>query len=87
LQNSDNGVTGELVRDVPAADINLNPKSGHPVYGLRVWQAACFSACVSPRTLVRDHLTLMDKAAYLEFVLEIIRRRGMAQGFEVLPRR
>ena len=29
----------------------------------------------------------MDKAAYLEFVLEIISRREGQQGFEVLPRR
>ncbi|PXW57112.1 DDE family transposase [Chelatococcus asaccharovorans] len=29
----------------------------------------------------------MDKAAYLDFVVEIIRRRDGAQGFEVLPRR
>jgi hypothetical protein len=34
-----------------------------------------------------DPLMLMDKAAYLEFVLEIIRRRDGAKGFEVLRRR
>lgn len=34
-----------------------------------------------------DRLKLMDKAAYLDFVVEIIRRRDGAQGFEVLPRR
>lgn len=34
-----------------------------------------------------DRLKLMDKAAYLNFVLEIIRRREGARGFEVLPRR
>ncbi|GAB6968830.1 hypothetical protein JCM25156A_28680 [Komagataeibacter kakiaceti JCM 25156] len=36
---------------------------------------------------VYDRLRLMDKAAYLDFVLEIIRRREGARGFEVLPRR
>ena len=34
-----------------------------------------------------DRLKLMDKAAYLQFVLEIIRRRDGQKGFEVLPRR
>lgn len=34
-----------------------------------------------------DRLKLMDKATYLDFVLEIIRRRDAAKGFEVLPRR
>jgi transposase len=34
-----------------------------------------------------DRLKLMDKAAYLEFVLEIIRRSDHQKGFEVLPRR
>ncbi|WP_454916224.1 IS5 family transposase [Xanthobacter sediminis] len=34
-----------------------------------------------------DRLKLMDKAAYLDFVVEIIRRRDGAKGFEVLPRR
>ena len=34
-----------------------------------------------------DRLKLMDKAVYLEFVLEIIRRRDGARGFEALPRR
>ncbi|GLI91124.1 hypothetical protein LMG27198_01160 [Methylocystis echinoides] len=29
----------------------------------------------------------MDKANYLDFVLEIIRRRDNQKGFEVLPRR
>lgn len=32
-----------------------------------------------------DRLKLMDKAAYPDFVVEIIRRRDGAQGFEVLP--
>ena len=34
-----------------------------------------------------DRLKLMDKAAYLDFVLEIIRRSDNYKGFEVLPRR
>lgn len=34
-----------------------------------------------------DRLKLMDKAAYLGFVLEIIRRSEQQVGFEVLPRR
>jgi transposase len=34
-----------------------------------------------------DRLKLMDKAAYLDFVVEIIRRRDSQKGFEVLPRR
>jgi len=34
-----------------------------------------------------DRLGLMDKVAYLGFVLEIIRRRDGVRGFEVLPRR
>ncbi len=34
-----------------------------------------------------DRLQLMDKAAYLRFVIEIIRRRDGQKGFEVLPRR
>jgi transposase len=34
-----------------------------------------------------DRLKLMDKAVYLQFVLEIIRRRDGQKGFEVLPRR
>lgn len=34
-----------------------------------------------------DRLTLMDKAAYLRFVLEIIRRSEQQKGFQVLPRR
>jgi transposase len=29
----------------------------------------------------------MDKAAYLDFVLEIIRRRDGVKGFEIQPRR
>jgi transposase len=29
----------------------------------------------------------MDKAAFLDFTIEIIKRSGTAQGFEVLPRR
>lgn len=34
-----------------------------------------------------DRLKLMDKAAYLDIVLEIIRRRDGAQVLDVLPRR
>nr|WP_239479476.1 IS5 family transposase [Lichenicola cladoniae] len=34
-----------------------------------------------------DRLVLMDKAAFLKFVLEIIRRRDGAKEFEVQPRR
>jgi transposase len=34
-----------------------------------------------------DRLKLMDKAAYLEFVIEIIRRSDDQKGFQVLPRR
>ena len=34
-----------------------------------------------------DRLKLMDKAVYLQFVLEIIHRRDGQKGFEVLPRR
>lgn len=34
-----------------------------------------------------DRLQLMDKTAYLKFVLEIIRRRDGAKGFEVQLRR
>ncbi|YBW41322.1 IS5 family transposase (plasmid) [Nitrobacter sp. TKz-YC01] len=34
-----------------------------------------------------DRLKLMDKAVYLQIVLEIIRRRDGQKGFEVLPRR
>jgi len=34
-----------------------------------------------------DRLKLMDKAAYLDFVLEIIRRNEGQAGFHVLPRR
>jgi len=31
------------------------------------------------------HSQLIDKAAYLDFVLKVIRRRDGAKGFEVLP--
>ena len=34
-----------------------------------------------------DRLTLMDKATYLRFVIEIIRRSEQQKGFQVLPRR
>ena len=34
-----------------------------------------------------DRLKLMDKAAYLDFVIEIVRRSDDQQGFQVLPRR
>ena len=34
-----------------------------------------------------DRLKLMDKAAYLDFVVEIVRRRDDVHGFEILPRR
>lgn len=34
-----------------------------------------------------DRLKLMDKAAFLDFTVEIVRRRDGAQGFEALPRR
>jgi len=34
-----------------------------------------------------DRLQLMDKAAYLEFVVEVIRRSDKQVGFKVLPRR
>lgn len=34
-----------------------------------------------------DRLKLMDKASYLDFVVEIIRRSDDQQGFKVLPRR
>jgi len=34
-----------------------------------------------------DRLKLMDKATYLDFVIEIVRRRDGQKGFEVLPRR
>ena len=34
-----------------------------------------------------DRLKLMDKASYLDFVVEIVRRSDQRQGFEVLPRR
>jgi len=34
-----------------------------------------------------DRIQLMSKAAYLDFVAEVIRRRDRAKGFEVLPRR
>ena len=34
-----------------------------------------------------DRLQLMDKAAFLEFVIDVIRRSDDQKGFEVLPRR
>ena len=34
-----------------------------------------------------DRLKLMDKAAYLEFVIDVVRRSEGQKGFEVLPRR
>ena len=34
-----------------------------------------------------DRIKLMDKAAYLDFVIEIIRRSIAQKGFEVLPSR
>ena len=34
-----------------------------------------------------DRLKLMDKAAFLDFVVEIVRRSDKASGFEVIPRR
>src|ERR1700739_3371900 len=34
-----------------------------------------------------DRTKLMDKAAFLDFTVEIIKRSDTAQGFEVLPRR
>ena len=34
-----------------------------------------------------DRLKLMDKATYLDFVVEIIRRSDQQKGFKVLPRR
>jgi len=34
-----------------------------------------------------DRLKLMDKAAYLDFVIEIIRRSDDTKGFQALPRR
>jgi transposase len=34
-----------------------------------------------------DRLKLMDKASYLDFVIEVIRRSDDQQGFAVLPRR
>src|ERR1700733_1352867 len=34
-----------------------------------------------------DRLKLMDKAAYLDFVVEVIRRSDDQKGFKVLPRR
>ena len=34
-----------------------------------------------------DRLQLMDKAAYLDFVIEVIRRSDDQKGFKVLPRR
>lgn len=34
-----------------------------------------------------DRLKLMDKASYLDFVIEVIRRSDDQKGFKVLPRR
>lgn len=34
-----------------------------------------------------DRIKLMDKAAYLDFVIEIIRLSDAQKGFEVLPSR
>ena len=34
-----------------------------------------------------DRLKLMDKASYLDFVVEVVRRSDTQQGFKVLPRR
>lgn len=34
-----------------------------------------------------DRLKLMDKASYLDFVVEVVRRSDNQQGFKVLPRR
>jgi transposase len=34
-----------------------------------------------------DRLQLMDKAAFLDFTIEIVRRSDTAKGFEILPRR
>ena len=34
-----------------------------------------------------DRLKLMDKASYLDFTIEIIRRSDDQKGFKVLPRR
>jgi hypothetical protein len=34
-----------------------------------------------------DRLELMDKASYLDFVIEVIRRSDQQKDFEVLPRR
>jgi hypothetical protein len=34
-----------------------------------------------------DRLRLMDKAAFLDFTIENIRRCDQAQGFQLLPRR
>jgi len=35
----------------------------------------------------QDRYQLMAKAAYLDFVVEIIQRRDGAKGFKLLPRR
>ena len=35
----------------------------------------------------KDPLKLMDKAAYLDFVVEVIRRSDTQSGFQTLPRR
>lgn len=37
--------------------------------------------------LSRGRLKLMDKACYLDFIVEIIRRSDDQKGFKVLPRR
>jgi hypothetical protein len=34
-----------------------------------------------------DRLRLIDKAAFLDFTIEIIRKCDHARGFEILPRR
>jgi transposase len=34
-----------------------------------------------------DRTKLMDKAAFLDFVVEIVRRSDTRRGFEVIPRR
>jgi putative transposase len=45
------------------------------------WLKHCFADGAYDRT------KLMDKAAFLDFTVEIVRRSDAAQGFEVLPRR
>jgi transposase len=34
-----------------------------------------------------DHRTLLDKAAFLDFVVEVVRRTDTDPGFKVIPRR